>query len=182
MGKRRQAIVVVPLIILLLTATFALLAHLVVGTVGIPARLHVPTVLRVAGAGVLAFGFTFMGWLFRYRSPSDILVSTYVTMRRGRGGAAATGVPARTEPLILKGPQRHVRHPLYFAVVVMLLGWWLLLDRTLLLLMALLFFLWFVLVVIRFEEQELRALFGKEYEVYARTVPMILPSLRPRWR
>jgi protein-S-isoprenylcysteine O-methyltransferase Ste14 len=47
--------------------------------------------------------------------------------------------------------------------------------------MALLFFLWFTVVVIRFEEQEIRLLFGKEYEVYARKVPMIIPSLRPRW-
>jgi protein-S-isoprenylcysteine O-methyltransferase Ste14 len=103
-------------------------------------------------------------------------------MRKASRKSLPQKVLARTEPLILRGPQRHVRHPLYFAVIVLLLGWWLLLDYTLLLLMALLFFLWFTVVVIRFEEQELRALFGEEYEAYAEAVPMIFPSLKPRWR
>ena len=71
---------------------------------------------------------------------------------------------------------------MYFAVVVLFLGWWLLLDYTLLLFMALLFLLWFTLVVIRFEEQELRALFGEEYEAYARAVPKFFPSWKARWR
>ncbi len=47
--------------------------------------------------------------------------------------------------------------------------------------MSMLFVLWFRVVVIRFEEQELRALFGDEYESYAKAVPMLLPSLRARW-
>jgi len=182
MRSREQALIVVPLVIGLLAGAFALLAYFVVGAFGIPVRFHMPLLMRAAGSGVLAFGFVFMGWLFKYRSPAAILHSTYVTMRKTSARAAADEVSARTEPLILRGPQRHVRHPLYFAVVVLLVGWWLLLDYTVLLVMALLFFLWFTLVVIRFEEQELRALFGEEYEAYARAVPMIVPSLRPRWR
>ena len=172
----------VPVIVGLLTGAFALLAQFLVGAFGIPVRLQMPVAMRAAGAGVLAFGLIFMGWLFRYRNPAEILQSTYVTMRKGKRGTPAHETLARTEPLILRGPQRHVRHPLYFAVLVVLLGWWLLLNYTLLLLMALFFFLWFTLVVIRFEEQELRALFGEEYVTYARVVPMIFPSLKPRWR
>lgn len=182
MGTRGQALIVVPLIVCTLTGAFALLGQLVLGVIGIPARLHLPPVIRAAGVGPLAFGLLFMGWLFRYRSPFDILMSTYVTMREASRGTPAPEALARTEPLILRGPHRHVRHPLYFAVVAILLGWWQLLDYTLLLLMALLFFLWFTLVVIRFEEQELKNLFGEEYEAYARAVPAIIPSLRPRWR
>ena len=53
---------------------------------------------------------------------------------------------------------------------------------TFLLFMAIFFFLWFNLVVIRFEEQELRALFGEEYEAYASAVPRIVPSWKARWR
>jgi protein-S-isoprenylcysteine O-methyltransferase Ste14 len=102
-------------------------------------------------------------------------------MRQATRGAQVPGVPARTEPLILSGPQRYVRHPLYLAVLVVILGWWLFLDYTLLLLLILFFFLWFRLVVIRFEERELRALFPEEYEAYARAVPMIFPALRPKW-
>jgi protein-S-isoprenylcysteine O-methyltransferase Ste14 len=35
--------------------------------------------------------------------------------------------------------------------------------------------------VTRFEERELRALFGKEYDAYARAVPRMLPSWKPKW-
>jgi protein-S-isoprenylcysteine O-methyltransferase Ste14 len=70
---------------------------------------------------------------------------------------------------------------LYFAVVIILLGWWLVLDYTFLLFMATFFFLWFNLVVIRFEERELKALYPEEYETYANTVPRFFPSLRSRW-
>jgi protein-S-isoprenylcysteine O-methyltransferase Ste14 len=182
MERRGQALIVVPLIIGVLTGAFAILGRFMVGALGIPVRLHIPTVMRAASVGVLAFGFVFLGWLFRYRSPVEILISTYLTMRKASRVTLPDEALGRTEPLVLRGPQRHVRHPLYFAVVVILFGWWLLLDYTFLLLMALLFFLWFTVVVIRFEEQELMALFGEEYEAYARVVPMIFPSLRPRWR
>ena len=180
MRTREQALIVVPLIIGTLICVFAVIGYVVAGALGIPVRLHLPVMMRAAGVGVLAFGFAFMGWIFKYRSPVEIIISTYVTMRKSIRGAPPQEKSARTEPLILRGPQRHVRHPLYFAVVVLFLGWWLLLDYTFLLFMALLFLLWFTMVVIRFEEQELRALFGEEYEAYARAVPMILPSLRPR--
>jgi protein-S-isoprenylcysteine O-methyltransferase Ste14 len=65
--------------------------------------------------------------------------------------------------------------------VVLLFGWWLVLAYTFLLFMAFFFFLWFNLVVIRFEEKELRALYGKQYETYAKTVPRFFPSLKCRW-
>ena len=178
----RQALIVVPLIICTLTGAFAVLGQLVLGVFGSPVRLHLSPVIRAVGVGPLTFGLVFMGWLFKYRSPIEILMSTYATMRKASRGTLAHEALARTEPLILRGLQRHVRHPLYFAVVVILLGWWLVLDYTLLLLMAFLFFLWFTVVVIRFEEQELRKLFGEEYEAYTKAVPMFFPSLRPRWR
>jgi protein-S-isoprenylcysteine O-methyltransferase Ste14 len=67
---------------------------------------------------------------------------------------------------------------MYFAVVVMVLGWWLVLDYTFVLILAVLLALWFNLVVIRFEEQELRAIFGQQYEAYAKSVPRFIPSFR----
>ncbi len=79
------------------------------------------------------------------------------------------------EPLILAGPYRLVRHPMYLAVVVLWLGWWLTLDYTFILFMAVFFFFWFNLVVIRFEEKEIKARYGDQYEAYARTVPRFFP-------
>jgi protein-S-isoprenylcysteine O-methyltransferase Ste14 len=76
---------------------------------------------------------------------------------------------------VVRGPYRYVRHPLYFDVVLLFLGWWLLLDYTFLLVAALFLLLWFSCVVTRFEERELKALFGDDYEEYARRVPRIIP-------
>jgi protein-S-isoprenylcysteine O-methyltransferase Ste14 len=81
----------------------------------------------------------------------------------------------RTEPLVVKGPYKYVRHPLYSDVVLLILGWWLLLDHSFLLISALLLLLWFNFVVAPFEERELRAIFGDDYEKYAERVPEIIP-------
>jgi protein-S-isoprenylcysteine O-methyltransferase Ste14 len=178
MGVRQQALIVVPLIIGILASAFGVLGCLVEIAFGMPSRLGMPPALRGVGVVVLALGFLFMGWLFKYRKPAEILASTYLTMRKSVRRAPPDDASARTEPLILQGPQRHVRHPMYFAVVVLLLGWWLVLDYTFLLFMAFCFFLWFNLVVIRFEEKELKALYGEEYETYAQTVPRFFPSLK----
>ena len=179
MKTRGQALIVVPMIIGTVSIVFAVLGYLAGLAFGLPVRLHMPIILRFIGPAVLAFGFLFMGWIFKYRSPADILLSTYLTMRNAIRGSEGYDASSRTEPLVILGPHRHVRHPLYFTVILLWLGWWLLLDYTFLLFMTFLFFIWFTLVVIRFEEQELRTIFGNQYEAYIRKVPMIIPSLRP---
>lgn len=181
MRIRQQALIVVPLVISVLASAFGVLGHLMGIAFGIPSRLRMPPALRGVGVVVLALGFLFMGWLFRYRKPAEILASTYVTIRKFVRRTRLDDVSVRTEPLVLYGPQRHVRHPLYFAVVVLLLGSWLVLGFTLLLFMAFLFFLWFNLVVIRFEEKELKALYREAYESYAKSVPRFFPLLKCPW-
>jgi len=54
-------------------------------------------------------------------------------------------------------------------------GWGLLLDYTFLLLSAIFMFLWFNFVVAPFEERELIAMFGEEYEQYSNEVPRMIP-------
>jgi len=181
MGVRQQALIVVPSIIGVLASAFGVLGYFMEFAFGMPSRLCIPPALRGVGIVMLALGFLFMGWLFRYRKPVEIIVSTYVTMRKSIRRARPDDASARTEPLTLQGPQRHVRHPLYFAVVVLLLGWWLVLDYTFILFMAFLFFLWFNLVVIQFEEKKLKALYGEEYKTYVKSVPRFFPSLKCRW-
>ena len=175
------ALLVIPLLIGGLIGLFAVIAVFLVKALRLPARLHLPWQLRGLGVGGLALGCLFMGWVFRFRKPINLMNSTVVTVLKVLKGTPPQDRSGRTEPLILLGPYRHVRHPQYFAVVVLWLGWWLFLDYTVLLFMALLFYLWFFGVVTRFEERELRALFGKEYEAYARVVPRMLPSWKPRW-
>jgi hypothetical protein len=175
------ALIVVPLLIGVLCGIFAVIAFWWTRVLGLPLRLHIPWELRALGAGLLAAGCFFMGWVFWFRRPLDLIISTYVTVRKALRGTAPKEVSGRTEPLILLGPYRHVRHPQYLAVVVLWLGWGLLLGSTILLFMALLFHLWFYFVVTRFEERELRALFGQEYEAYSQAVPRMLPSWKARW-
>jgi protein-S-isoprenylcysteine O-methyltransferase Ste14 len=182
MGLKLWAFFVVPLIICTLGTAFGLLGYFLGYVFGIPQRFHLPIAMRGLGAIVLGIGFALLGWIFRYRKPGAVLVSTYVTMCKSIRRTPPQEKSARSEPLVLQGPQRYVRHPMYLADVLLFLGWWLVLDYTLILFLAFFFFLWFNLVVIPFEEQELKALYGKEYEAYARSVPRFFPSLNSRWR
>ncbi len=86
----------------------------------------------------------------------------------------------RTEPLVVKGPYHYVRHPLYAGVLLFASGLWMFFDHTFLLFMTLLFLVWFNFVVTQFEEKELTAIFGSEYEDYKRQVSKLIPTpMRP---
>lgn len=179
MVTRKQAFLIAPLVIITLIITFGLLGHLIAMVFGLPARLGLPLLVRIFGVVVLLTGFLLMAWVFSYRKPADVFISTFLTMQKVITGTLTKDKSARTEPLVIEGPHRYVRHPMYFAVVVIVLGWWLVLDYTFILLMVCLLVPWFNLVVIRFEEQELRAIFGAQYESYLKSVPRFIPSFRP---
>jgi protein-S-isoprenylcysteine O-methyltransferase Ste14 len=164
-----------------LCCAFALIGYVIVTSSPVPSHLGLPAAVRFAGAFVLAVAVALFAWVFRYRNPFDILVSTYKTIKNTIHRAKDVERLPGSEPLVLEGPQRHVRHPLYVGVVTLLVGWWLLVDYTIVLIMACCFFLWFNLIVIRFEEVELRLIFGEEYEAYERSVPRFFPSIRRRW-
>ncbi|MDX8530137.1 isoprenylcysteine carboxylmethyltransferase family protein [Mesorhizobium sp. VK25A] len=88
---------------------------------------------------------------------------------------------APTEKLVVGGIYRHVRNPMYVAVLAIILG------------QALIFSSWAVLVygliaaaamisfVKLYEEPTLASRYGEEYEIYRRAVPGWLPRLTP-WR
>jgi protein-S-isoprenylcysteine O-methyltransferase Ste14 len=82
--------------------------------------------------------------------------------------------------LLVRGPYRWVRHPLYFFCLLMI---WscpdLTADR---LLFNILWTGWIVVGTV-LEERDLADSFGKEYRIYQRQVPMLLPkSFRPTHR
>jgi len=171
-----RAFIVVPFGVLAVLAGFFTLAYLITTLFRIPQQFGFPLAVRFLGAILLLSGFVLFGWLFKYRGPIDILTSTYVTFTKvGKTRVHLGERSVRTEPLVVKGPYRYVRHPLYFDVLVLLLGWWLLLDYSFLLISAFLLLPWFNFVVASFEERELRAIFGVDYEEYARRVPKIIP-------
>lgn len=170
-----RAVFFVPLIVLATVSFFFALGYLVTLIFGIPFSLALPRAARLFGLLLIALGLVFLGWLFRYRKPIDVAVSTYVTFVKAVRRSPLGKQSGRTEPLIIIGPYQYVRHPIYFSVFLLLLGWWMLLDYTFLILGALLLLLWFKFVVVPFEERELVAIFGDQYENYAKEVPSLIP-------
>lgn len=94
---------------------------------------------------------------------------------QGRGTPAPVAPPRR---LVVTGLYRHVRNPMYVAVVSLVLGQGLLFGNVRLLQYGALVWLLMHLFVRLYEEPKLRAVFGAEYEAYCAEVPRWIP--RPR--
>lgn len=166
------------LAVLTLWALFLALGYAGTIALRIPLREGFPTAIRLLGALLVLSSFILFAWLFKYRRPLDVLISTYVTFSKMAKRTSLHERFLRTEPLVVAGPYRYVRHPLYAGVVLLVLGLWMALDYTSLLVTAVLFLLWFNSVVAPFEEKELRAIFGNEYEEYAKRVGRMFPLPR----
>ncbi len=163
-----------PTIFLLLWLFFAA-AYLITTSLGLPDSLGLPAGVQVVGGVLVVVGLVEAGWIFLYRSPAAMVVSTYITFTKLFGGASVSEPLGRAEPLVVVGPQKYVRHPLYLGVIVMVFGWALFGGYTFVLIGAVGVLLWFWLVLIPFEEKELKALFGEQYTKYADGVPMLVP-------
>jgi protein-S-isoprenylcysteine O-methyltransferase Ste14 len=96
----------------------------------------------------------------------------------GDGTLAPWDPPSR---LVVRGPYAHVRNPMISGVVILLLAEGLLLRSVPHLAWAGGFFLLNAAYIPLAEEPGLRARFGGEYDAYARSVPRLVPRLRP-WR
>jgi len=91
------------------------------------------------------------------------------------------GTPAPVLPtrhLVVTGLYRHVRNPMYVAVVSAIAGQGLILGNLRVLGYAALVWLGFHLFVLLYEEPVLRATFGAEYEAFRAAVPRWVPRLR----
>ena len=86
---------------------------------------------------------------------------------------------APTEHLVVTGLYRHVRNPMYLAVVGAIAGQALLLWRPVLVAYAVLMAVAFVTFVLGYEQPTLRRQFGADYDAYRRAVPGWWPRLRP---
>jgi protein-S-isoprenylcysteine O-methyltransferase Ste14 len=151
------------------------LASVATNLLGLPASFDPPLALRLTGAVMLVTGVAFASWLLRYRSPLTMITSTYYTFSKMFARAPMSKLEGRTEPLVVEGPQKYVRNPLYFAATTLFFGWALVWGGTALLVGAAFVLVWFALVQIPFEEKELRAIFGEEFVRYAAEVPMLIP-------
>ena len=88
------------------------------------------------------------------------------------------GTPAPVAPperLVVGGLYRHVRNPMYIAVVATIFGQALLLSRPILFAYGVAVFIVFAAFVHWYEEPALTEQFGSEYSAYKATVPGWLP-------
>ena len=110
---------------------------------------------------LLAAGLVAAGWGVLLRCVWDFAAA-------GRGTLAPIDPPRR---LVVRGPYRFTRNPMYNGVVLALLGEALLFRSGALLEYALAALAVFHLVVILYEEPALRSRFGDDYAAYAAAVP-----------
>jgi protein-S-isoprenylcysteine O-methyltransferase Ste14 len=182
MNKKLAASIAAAIIIVGLISVLFLLASFLLNVLGLPRFIGLPVPLRVAGGLSMGAGFAVALWLFKYRKPGAMLVSTYYTFRKMFTGIPIRQMAGRTESLIIEGPQKYVRHPLYLGAVLLFLGWGLLTGSGVDLIATLFILLWFLLVQIPFEEKEMRALFGERYAEYTRDTPVLVPFTRRKSR
>ncbi len=122
--------------------------------------------LRVVGVGLVALGV-------------GVLLHAFARFVLEGLGTPAPVAP--TERLVVGGVYRHVRNPMYLAVLAVIVGQALVLGQLQLLLYAAGVLAAFVAFVHWYEEPTLQRQFGPEYEEYRRAVPGWWPRLRP-WR
>lgn len=108
-----------------------------------------------------------------------VLVRAFVAFVLEGAGTPAPVAP--TSRLVVGGLYRHVRNPMYLAVLALIAGQALLLGRPRLLAYGVCVFAAVYAFVRGYEEPTLRARYGAAYEAYRRAVPGWWPRLRP-WR
>jgi protein-S-isoprenylcysteine O-methyltransferase Ste14 len=120
--------------------------------------------LRAAGAVLLLAG-------------AAVLVHAFARVE----GLGTPAPVAPTRELVVGGLYRHVRNPMYLAILAAIVGQALLLGRPVLLAYAAAVAAAFVAFVHWYEEPTLARQFGERYQAYRRAVPGWWPRRRP-WR
>ena len=104
-----------------------------------------------------------------------VLVETFTRFALQGGGTPAPVAP--TQHLVITGPNRYVRNPIYLALVAIVLGQGLILGNARLLVYGALLWIGFHIFVLAYEEPTLRRRFGAEYDTYCANVSRWLPRL-----
>jgi protein-S-isoprenylcysteine O-methyltransferase Ste14 len=98
--------------------------------------------------------------------------------RSGRGTPFPLDPP---KELVVSGLYRHVRNPMYIAVLNVVLGEMIVFRSGEMAVYWLSVFAGFHLFVVLYEEPTLRRKFGPTYEEYVRSVPRWVPRRRSSW-
>ncbi len=118
---------------------------------------------ELTGMGLAMFGVVLVVW--------SLVAFAFVG-----GGTAAPFDPPRK--LVVVGPYRFVRNPIYIGAVMAMLGAALYLWSSWLVLYSFVVLIVTHFLVILYEEPHLRRVFGQPYEAYLRTVHRWVPTWR----
>ncbi|SFS13699.1 Protein-S-isoprenylcysteine O-methyltransferase Ste14 [Microbacterium sp. cf046] len=105
-----------------------------------------------------------------------VLLNAFIRFARADGTPAP---PAPTAHLVVVGPYRYVRNPMYLAVLAIILGQALLFASWATVFYAALVFGAVLLFVRTYEEPTLELEYGDEYREYRRNVRGWIPRVRP---
>ena len=147
-----------------------LFAVLVPGT----AIVLLPILLLQSGwGGRVQLGlFSYLGWIPLVAGAALMLWCWYDFVTRGLGTPAPYDAPRR---LVVSGPFRVVRNPMYVAGVTILLGMALIYGAPGLVLYAVAFWAFTATFVLVYEQPTLKRKFGQEYADYCARVPAWIP-------
>jgi protein-S-isoprenylcysteine O-methyltransferase Ste14 len=108
---------------------------------------------------------------------APVLIQAYVQfVVEGFGTPAPVAPP---EHLVVGGVYRHVRNPIYVAILAVIVGQAILLGRPVLIAYAVVLGAGFATFARLYEEPHLRRTFGEEYDRYRDAVPGWWPRVRP---
>jgi len=133
---------------------------------------------RMAPAFLGAEPLRWVGALLIALGAAGLLESFARFALQGMGTPAPVMQPER---LVVTGLYRHVRNPMYVALVAAIVGQALLFGSVALIEYAAVVWLMFHLFVVFYEEPTLRSSFGADYRAYCAAVGRWLPRLSP-WR
>ena len=126
---------------------------------------------------------SFSGWAITGWVLVAVGVALYLACAFWGFAARGRGTPAPFDPpkkLIVEGPHRIVRNPMYWSVAFVMLGEALAFRSLRLAEIGIVFYASTMLFVLGYEEPILRRKFGAEYEAYCRQVPRWFPRLRSK--
>lgn len=139
----------------------------------------VPWLLSGWKVGDPFLGWTGVRWIgvACFLLGARLLGDAFVRFAREGRGTPAPILP--TERLVVMGPYRYVRNPMYIAVLLMIVGQGLFFGSPAILIYAACVGAAFHTFVLVYEEPTLRRRYGAEYDAYTREVHRWRPRLAP---
>ncbi len=121
-----------------------------------------------AGFSIMPFGLVFLVWGYaQYRLTGNYRIA------QGGGGP---GIAIPPERLVMDGPYKYVRNPMYLGHLIFIYGLVLTFKSAFALLILLFHVVWFHRRVLA-DEIHMQALFGRDYEIYAANVKRWIPGV-----